>query len=102
FYNRTRTTRIRVSELEPFRRVVWNVTQSDAPGDWNGTTITFVLTGEGEGTKVTFSHRGFASANEAFHVVTRGWAYYLASLQRLLERGAGAPHPDLDPALAPV
>jgi len=84
---RTRAARIRVSELEPFRRIVWNVTHSDAPGVCGGTTITFVVTGAGEATKVTFSHRGFADANEAFHVVTRGWAYYLASLRRFLEPG---------------
>ena len=28
--------------------------------------------------------------------VNMGWAYYLVSLQQYLEKGAGAPHPDVD------
>jgi len=76
--------------------VVWKTIASTAPGGWKGTTISFDLREDGEDTVLSFSHRGFAQADENYARVTTGWAYFLISLQQYLETGRGAPHPDVD------
>ena len=96
FYDRSRLTRVCVSEATPFARVGWTVVASDAPGGWAGTTILFDLRPENQQVKLIFAHRGFAAADEDYALVTTGWAYYLVSLQHYLETGRGAPHPDID------
>jgi len=96
FYNGSGLTKVAVEELVPAARVVWRTVSANAPGGWDGTTITFDLQPEGESTVLAFAHRGFREANEGYAAVTTGWAYYLVSLQQYLERGTGAPHPDVD------
>lgn len=99
FYDRKTVTTVTVEALEPPRRVSWRVIDSPAPGGWPGTLIGFDLRpdeSDQNGTFLSFSHRGYAEANEGFAIVTTGWAYYLFSLKQHLEHGEGAPHPDVD------
>jgi uncharacterized protein YndB with AHSA1/START domain len=95
FHGRRVVTKLRVNELEPPVRVAWKIISSNAPGGWNGTTITFDLRADGNETVVSFAHRGFETANEDYERVTAGWEFYLVSLQRYLETGTGSPHADL-------
>ncbi|HVO00671.1 MAG TPA: SRPBCC domain-containing protein [Candidatus Cybelea sp.] len=99
FYGCTSMTRVRIDTLEPERRVAWTVLNSDAPGGWDDTTIAFTLRRDGEETVLSLAHRGFASESEGFALVSTGWAYYLVSLQHLLERGAGKPQQEKDFAI---
>lgn len=96
FYEGKAVTTVSVEALEVPVRVGWKTISSDAPGGWDGTTITFDLRAEGSDTVLSFAHRGFAQADEGYARVTTGWAYYLVSLQQYLETGRGAPHPDID------
>lgn len=96
FYGGKGVTNVRVDELKPPVRVGWKTISANAPGGWNGTTITFDLRAEGGDTVLSFAHRGFGQADEGYALVTTGWAYYLVSLQQYLETGKGAPHPDID------
>ncbi len=96
FYGGKVVTRVRIDALDRPSRVAWTVTESTAPGGWETTTISFDLRPEGTGTAVLFAQRGFARADDAYALVSMGWAYYLVSLQQYLETGAGAPHPDVD------
>jgi uncharacterized protein YndB with AHSA1/START domain len=84
-------TKIRVDQLEPPVRVGWKTIASNAPGGWDGTTITFDLRGEGSDTVLSCAHRGFAQADEGYTRVTTGWGHYLVSLQLYLETGKGTP-----------
>jgi uncharacterized protein YndB with AHSA1/START domain len=96
FYDGKGVTKVRVDDLEPPNRVRWKTLSANAPGGWDGTTITFALRREGADTVVSFAHSGFEHANEGYALVTTGWAYYLVSLQQYLETGRGTPHPDVD------
>ena len=88
-------TQVRIAELVPPARVAWEVTASFRP-EWIGTRLTFDLRPEGSDTTLAFAHRGFAAADDIYAMTTTGWAYYLVSLQQYLERGTGAPSPDID------
>lgn len=96
FYDGKGVTRVRIDELEPPLRVGWKTISANAPGGWEGTTITFDLITEGNDTVLSFAHRGFAEANDGYARVTTGWAYYLVSLRQYVETGKGAPHADKD------
>ena len=82
FYAGKGVTSVRLDELEPPVRVGWKTISANAPGGWEGTTITFDLRAEGGDTVLSFAHRGFAQADEGYALVTTGWAYYLVSLQQ--------------------
>ena len=96
FYQGKGITKVRIDTLEPPVRVGWTVTAANAPGGWEGTTITFDLAAKGSDTVLSFAHRGFKQADEGYALVTTGWAYYLVSLQQYLERGKGTPQQDKD------
>lgn len=96
FYEGKGITTVQIDELEPAARVSWKTISANAPGGWDGTTITFDLRAEGSDTVLAFAHRGFQRADEGYALVNTGWAYYLVSLQQYLETGQGAPHPDID------
>ena len=96
FYDRRVVTKVRIDDLKPSVRVVWTTISSSASGGWEGTTIAFDLSAEDDGTVLRFSHRGFPAADDGYARVTTGWGYFLVSLQQYLERGQGAPAPDID------
>jgi uncharacterized protein YndB with AHSA1/START domain len=99
FYEGKGVTTVRIDELEPAARVGWTTISANAPGGWNGTTITFDLRADGGDTVLSFAHRGFAEASEGYALVTTGWAYYLVSLQQYLETGKGSPQQEKDFAI---
>lgn len=88
-------TVVRVLNLQEPVLVEWAVERSFRP-EQNRTIITFMLCPQCEETSLEFSQTGFDAADETFQLLTKGWAYYLASLKRYLELGQGAPSPDLD------
>ena len=95
FYDRKTVTKASIAELVPPSRVGWRIADSTLPS-WHGTSISFDLRPEGEGTVLRFAHRGFREADDNYARVTTGWGYYVASLRKYLETGTGMPHPDVD------
>jgi uncharacterized protein YndB with AHSA1/START domain len=87
FRSRAVVTHLGVTALDPPAHLAWRATESNAPGGWDGTTITFDLTPNDKGTRLYFAHRGFAEDNEGYRKVTAGWAHYLQNLKRLIETG---------------
>jgi len=81
-----------VLELQPAKRVVWQVV--DGPAEWMGTTISFELRQEGDWTIVLFKHQGWKEPVEFMHHCSTKWAVFLLSLKSLLEAGKGGPHPN--------
>lgn len=65
-----------------------------ADDDWLGTTVGFELEPTPSGTRVRFSHRGWASANDHFRTSNHCWALYLRILRRHLEHGESVPYDD--------
>ena len=75
-----------IAELDPDKKVRW-ISRQGLP-QWAGTSVTWQLTPVHNGTKLIFTHDGFAQVDER----TRGaWEYFLASLKSYLETGKGTP-----------
>jgi uncharacterized protein YndB with AHSA1/START domain len=91
FHPSQTVTTVRIDELNAPLRIVWTTIASNAPGGWDGTTISFDLRAENNGTVLLLTHRGFAQADEGYAGVTTSWACRLVSLQLYLETGRGAP-----------
>lgn len=87
FRSRAVVTRLKVVALDAQTRLVWRTIESNAPGGWNGTSISFDLTALAGGTRLDFAHRGFAEDNDGYRKVTAGWAHYLNNLKVLVETG---------------
>jgi uncharacterized protein YndB with AHSA1/START domain len=83
---------MKVLELKPAERVVWQVT--DGPDEWLGTTINFDLKQNGDWTIVLFKHQGWKEPVEFMHHCSTKWAVFLLSLKSRLETGKGAPWPN--------
>ena len=83
---------MKVLELDPARRVLWQVV--DGPEEWIGTRIDFDLKQEGDYSVVIFKHEGWKEPVEFMHHCSTKWAIFLMSLKSLVETGKGAPSPD--------
>ena len=83
---------MKVLELDPAKRVVWQVV--DGPAEWIGTKVSFDLRQEGDWTLVFFKHQGWKEPVEFMYHCTTKWAVFLLSLKSLLESGKGSPAPN--------
>jgi uncharacterized protein YndB with AHSA1/START domain len=83
---------MQVLELDPARRVRWQVI--DGPAEWIDTRISWELKQEGDYAVVLFKHQGWKEPVEFMHHCSTKWAIFLMSLKSLLETGKGAPNPD--------
>ena len=97
--------RIRVAELLPGKRVVWEVLDNwmsfiDDQREWKGTTIRFDLRPVDGGTELRFEHVGLVPSYECFEVCRDAWGVYVNdSLRNLIETGLGQPTVDPDEAV---
>ena len=82
----------KVLELDPAKRVLWEVV--GGPANWIGTKISFDLVQDGDATHVFFKHQGWKEPNEFMHHCSTKWALFLMSAKSLVETGAGAPYPN--------
>lgn len=80
-----------VLELDPGKRVLWQV--ADGPAEWIGTHVSWELNQEGDYTIVLFKHQGWREPVEFMHHCSTKWAVFLMSLKSLLEAGQGNPAP---------
>ena len=78
-----------VAELNEGSKVHWISRQG--PPQWAGTSVTWQLTPVPNGTKVVFTHEGFAQIDESNERTRGNWEYFLASLKSYLETGKGTP-----------
>ena len=83
---------MKVLELEPAKRVVWEV--ADGPKEWIGTKVIWDLSPEGEGTTIRFKHQGWREQVDFMHHCSTKWASFLFSLKAQLENGKGTPFPN--------
>jgi hypothetical protein len=83
---------MKVLELQPARRVLWQVVTG--PDEWVGTKISFDLRQEGDWTIVLFKHEGWKEPVEFMHHCSTKWGVFLLSLKSVLETGKGAPWPN--------
>jgi uncharacterized protein YndB with AHSA1/START domain len=83
---------MKVIELEPAKRVLWQVV--DGPEEWIGTKISFDLKQAGDHAIVLFKHQDWKEPVEFMHHCSTKWATYLMSLKSLVETGKGSPNPN--------
>jgi uncharacterized protein YndB with AHSA1/START domain len=83
---------MKVLELDPEKRVLWQVV--DGPAEWIGTKVSFDLKQEGDWTIILFKHQGWKEPVEFMHHCSTKWGVFLLSLKSLLETGKGAPAPN--------
>ena len=83
---------MKVLELQPGRRVLWQVVEG--PAEWVGTRIGFDLKRDGDYSIVLFKHQGWKEPAEFMHHCSTKWAIYLMSLKALVETRKGSPNPN--------
>ena len=83
---------MKVLELEPARRVVWEVV--GGPGEWIGSKVSFELAPEDDFTLVRFKHQGWKEPSAFMHHCSTKWATFLMSMKSVLETGKGSPYPN--------
>jgi uncharacterized protein YndB with AHSA1/START domain len=83
---------MRVLELDPARRVLWQVV--DGPAEWIDTRVSFELKDDDGLTDVLFRHQGWKEPVEFMHHCSTKWAMFLMSLKSFVESGKGSPYPD--------
>jgi hypothetical protein len=83
----------KISELAAGKKVAWVVTDSnlsftEKPDEWTGTTITYDISVEGDETVVRFAHEGLVPEFECFSDCSNGWNFYIdGSLRNFIENG---------------
>jgi uncharacterized protein YndB with AHSA1/START domain len=77
-----------VAQLDADEKVRWI---SKSPPQWAGSSVTWQLTPVHNGTKLIFTHDGFAQVDEGDERLRGAWVYFLASLKSYLETGKGTP-----------
>jgi len=86
-------------ELVPDKKVVWLITNSKISfirnkQEWTDTKIAFDITGEGDKTKITFTHFGLVPQIECYDGCSGAWGLYIEeSLFKLITEGKGTPEP---------
>jgi uncharacterized protein YndB with AHSA1/START domain len=84
-------TDMKVLELEPERRVVWEVVKG--PNAWIGSRVVFELRPEKNNTFLLFRHEGW-TPSEFMNSCSTKWAMFMMSLKSLVETGKGQPFPN--------
>jgi uncharacterized protein YndB with AHSA1/START domain len=88
---------MRVTELVPGERVVWQVVGNhmsfiEDQSEWLGTEIRFEVSATDGGTELRFTHDGLVPAYECFDICRNAWSFYVGqSLRRLAATGTGEP-----------
>jgi uncharacterized protein YndB with AHSA1/START domain len=78
-----------VAELDQNEKVRW--ISRKGPPQWAGTSVTWQLEPVQSGTKLVFTHDGFAQVDEVYEQTRGNWRYFLDSLKSYLETGKGTP-----------
>jgi uncharacterized protein YndB with AHSA1/START domain len=93
---------MRVTELRPGARVVWQVVDNhmsfiDDQSEWLGTEIRFELSEKDGATELRFTHDGLVPSYECFDICRNAWTFYVGeSLRSLAATGEGEPSdPDM-------
>jgi hypothetical protein len=97
-YAEIHRSRMRVKEIVPGKRVVYEVLDNyfeftKDKTEWKGTELRFDVSERGGETQVRFTHRGLAPSYECFDVCSKAWGFYVgSSLRDLITSGKGQPN----------
>jgi hypothetical protein len=88
---------LKITEFVPGRRVVWHVLSNSFSfikdqSEWVGTDIVFDIAGEGDKTRLIFTHEGLVPDYECYEVCSDAWGSFISgSLRNLITTGKGQP-----------
>ena len=94
-YEDIHTSRQRVVEAVPGKRIVWLVTEANLsfatnPAEWVGTRIVFDIAKKGMKTELRFTHEGLVPSCACYGACDEGWTFYIqGSLRKLITTGKG-------------
>ena len=89
--------KMKIIELIPGKKVVWNVLESQMDDiedgtEWNDTKLIFEVKRKDDKTKIQFTHLGLVSDLDCYTVCSKAWDFYFkSSLQRLITTNKGEP-----------
>lgn len=83
------TLKFEIAGLKTGEQVRWISRQG--PPQWLGTGVIWQLTTIQDGTRLRFTHEGFAQIDEVYNQTSTNWEYFLESLKSYLEKGKGTP-----------
>ncbi len=84
------TTKMKVMELSPNKRILWKCIASDP--EWIGTSVSFDLTEKNGVTSVVLKHFDWRELTEFYQWCNYNWAMLLLSLKNYCEDGEGTPY----------
>ncbi len=100
-YKDIHNCRIKITELIPGKRVVWQVLDNyfnflKDPEEWKGSQIIFEITETGNAghkTQLRFTHRGLVPQYECYYICSDAWTDFIHnSLKELINTGKGKPN----------
>jgi uncharacterized protein YndB with AHSA1/START domain len=86
--DRTLVYRLRPETMVMPARAAWT---AETGAEWSGTSLLFDLAPDGGGTRLLFSHSGWARVSELFLSTTALWGALLFRLKETAERGTPTP-----------
>ena len=98
-YKDLHVCKIKVIELAPGKRVVWQVLENhfsfvNDQNEWVGNKIIFEITQKDGKTEVHFTHQGLVPAYECYSICFDAWTGFIQhSLRNLIATGKGEPTP---------
>jgi uncharacterized protein YndB with AHSA1/START domain len=84
------TDRMKITELNPGKRVEWVVIKSDP--QWIGTVISFELSERDSVTTVVLRQKGWKEVTDFYRFCNYHWGWFLYSLKHYCETGEGFPY----------
>lgn len=84
------TDRMKITELNPGKKVKWLVIESDP--QWVGTVISFELSERNNLTTVVLKQEGWREVNDFYRFCNYHWGWFLYSLKHYCENGEGFPY----------
>lgn len=90
FDRRSMVFRMKIERLEPAKRVVWSC-HGDHP-EWNGTTLTWDLTRDGNGTILRFAHGNWQATSDYYAMCNSTWGELIYRLKDNVEGRNPGPH----------
>ncbi len=83
-------TKMRIEELIPNKKVVWQCIDSDA--EWIGTMIYFDIEEKNGKSFITLRHMNWKEVTPFYRSCNYNWAFFLYSLKSYCEDGEGTPY----------
>ena len=90
FDKRGMVFRMGIDKLEPRKMVVWTC-YGDHP-EWEGTTLTWNIAREDNGTTLRFTHSGWKSVSDFCATCNSTWGELMYRLKAYVEGGRADPH----------